>query len=49
MANIENGFSCKNCGAPATSEICPYCGSPNTFLVTGNQFEIKEREAETEE
>ncbi|MBO6303091.1 MAG: hypothetical protein J6N15_11715 [Ruminiclostridium sp.] len=28
MANIENGFSCKNCGAPATSEICPYCGSP---------------------
>ncbi len=29
--------------------ICPYCGSPETYLVTGNQFEIKEIDAETED
>lgn len=28
---------------------CPHCGSPETYLVTGNQFEIKEIEAETDE
>ena len=28
---------------------CPYCGSPETYLITGNQFEIKEIEAETRE
>ena len=22
--------------------ICPYCGSERTFLVTGNEFNIKE-------
>ena len=26
--------------------ICPYCGSPETYLVTGNQFEIKEIDVE---
>ena len=25
---------------------CPCCGSPETYLITGNQFEIKEIEAE---
>lgn len=26
-------------------KICPYCGSGNTFLVTGNEYNIKEIEA----
>ncbi len=28
MKNIDGGMTCKNCGAPIRSEICPYCGSP---------------------
>ena len=27
------------------AKICPYCGSSNTFLVTGNEYNIKEIEA----
>lgn len=27
MSEINGGMVCKNCGAPVTSEICPYCGS----------------------
>ena len=27
------------------AKICPYCQSPNTFLVTGNEYNIKEIEA----
>ena len=26
-------------------KICPYCGSGNTFLITGNEYSIKEIEA----
>ena len=26
-------------------KICPHCGSENTFLVTGNEYNIKEIEA----
>ena len=26
-------------------KICPHCGSANTYLVTGNEFNIKEIEA----
>ena len=26
-------------------KICPYCGSENTFLITGNEYNIKEIEA----
>ena len=26
-------------------KICPYCQSGNTFLVTGNEYNIKEIEA----
>ena len=26
-------------------KTCPYCGSGNTFLVTGNEYNIKEIEA----
>ncbi len=29
--------------------ICPHCGSPETYLVTGNECIIKEIEAETED
>ena len=25
MSNIEKNLHCPNCGAPVTSEICPYC------------------------
>jgi len=25
MRNINAGLTCKNCGAPVTSEICPFC------------------------
>ena len=27
-------------------KICPFCGSEHTFLICGNEFEIKEIEAE---
>ena len=27
MKNVVAGMTCKNCGAPVTSEICPYCGN----------------------
>ncbi|MBO6231699.1 MAG: hypothetical protein J6O50_14165 [Ruminiclostridium sp.] len=26
MSNITPGMTCRNCGAPITSEICQYCG-----------------------
>ena len=25
MRNVNAGITCKNCGAPVTSEICPFC------------------------
>ena len=28
MKNVEGGITCKNCGAPVTSEICPFCHCP---------------------
>ena len=30
-------------------KICPHCGSPETYLLSGNEFSIKQIEAETEE
>ncbi len=40
---------CQDCqGTYSTMEykkICPYCGSGNTFLLTGNEYNIKEIEA----
>ena len=40
-------MKCKGCGAnfPSRELTCPYCGSGHTFLVTGNEFNIKEVEA----
>ncbi len=40
---------CQDCGETYPTlqyaKICPYCGSGNTFLVTGNEYNIKEIEA----
>ena len=40
---------CQNCGKTYPTmqykKICPYCQSDNTFLVTGNEYNIKEIEA----
>ena len=40
---------CQDCGKTYPTiqykKICPYCGSGNTFLVTGNEYHIKEIEA----
>ena len=40
---------CQNCGKTYPTlefaKICPHCGSDNTFLVTGNEYMIKEIEA----
>ena len=40
---------CQNCGKTYPTmqyaKICPYCQSDNTFLITGNEYNIKEIEA----
>lgn len=40
---------CQSCGKTYPTveyaKICPYCGSDNTFLITGNEYNIKEIEA----
>lgn len=37
---------CEDCektyGTVKHGKICPYCDSPHTYLVTGNEFNIKE-------
>lgn len=33
----------------AHGKTCPYCGGGNTFLIQGNEFNIKEIEVEWEE
>ena len=40
---------CSFCGAryDDSEKTCPYCGSGNTWLITGNECIIKEIEAET--
>lgn len=44
---------CEGCGqnyeTVAHGRICPYCGSPETWLIQGNECIIKEVEAETDE
>ena len=39
----------KNYETVKHGKICPYCVSPETYLITGHHFEIKEIEAETKE
>ena len=40
---------CQSCGKTYPTvqyaKICPHCGSDNTFLLTGNEYTIKEIEA----
>lgn len=40
---------CENCektyGTVEHGKTCPYCGSPNTYLIAGKEFNIKEIEA----
>lgn len=40
---------CEDCGRTYKTveygKICPFCSSENTYLVTGNEFNIKEIEA----
>lgn len=40
---------CEDCGKTYGTvehgKICPYCSGPNTYLVSGNEFNIKEIEA----
>ena len=40
---------CQACGKTNPTipqgKICPHCGSGNTFLITGNEYNIKEIEA----
>ena len=28
---IEDGYTCPNCGAPVTTEICQFCGAPTAI------------------
>jgi hydrogenase nickel incorporation protein HypA/HybF len=46
---IEAVTYCQSCGKTYPTvkyaKICPYCRSDNTFLVTGNEYVIKEIEA----
>ena len=41
---------CEDCGKTygtvAHGKTCPYCGGGNTFLIQGNEFNIKEIEVE---
>ena len=50
IETIEAVTYCQACGKTYPTvkyaKICPYCQSDNTFLVTGNEYVIKEIEAE---
>ena len=47
--NIAAETYCENCGETYPTvkyaKICPYCQSGNTYLLTGNEYNIKEFEA----
>ena len=49
IETIEAVTYCQACGKTYPTvryaKICPYCQSDNTFLVTGNEYVIKEIEA----
>ena len=48
METIRAVTFCENCKQQYPTveygKICPYCGSEKTFLLTGNEFNIKEIE-----
>ena len=49
IENLAAVTFCQDCKQTYSTleyaKICPHCGSANTFLVTGNEFNIKEIEA----
>ena len=49
IEKLEAVTYCQDCGKTYPTmvykKICPYCQSGNTFLVTGNEYNIKEIEA----
>ena len=49
IETIQAVTYCQSCGKTYPTvqyaKICPYCQSDNTFLVTGNEYVIKEIEA----
>ena len=49
IETIQAVTYCQDCGKTYPTlefaKICPYCKSENTFLVTGNEYIIKEVEA----
>ena len=49
IETIQAVTYCQGCGKTYPTvqyaKICPYCQSDNTFLVTGNEYVIKEIEA----
>ena len=49
IETIQAVTYCQNCGQTYPTvqyaKICPHCQSDNTFLVTGNEYNIKEIEA----
>ena len=48
IEKIEAVTHCENCGKDyptvAHGKICPFCGSENTYLLTGNEITIKQIE-----
>lgn len=49
IEKIEAVTHCENCGKDYPTvkhgKTCPHCGSGNTFLLTGNEINIKQIEA----
>ena len=48
IEKIQAVTHCENCGKDyptvAHGKICPFCGSENTYLLTGNEISIKQIE-----
>ena len=49
IENLEAVTDCEDCQKTYPTlkykKICPYCGSEHTYLLTGNEYNIKEIEA----
>ena len=49
VENLEAVTYCEDCQKTYSTlkykKICPYCGSEHTYLLTGNEYNIKEIEA----
>ena len=49
IEKLEAVTYCQDCAKTYSTmkykKICPYCGSGNTFLITGNEYNIKEIDA----